>query len=178
VRKNHTCRVGVLLIQARNHFWSQHANDIVTYGVNYLNNLYKNNDFRICRGPYLMFGYNRRTQKMFDHAELIYACHMLRISMNTAIRKEEYMLNFNVDEGASIKEALFLNQLPSPVSISLLRASFLLRLSPASCLLRPLSSVLSLLLPVTCLHVSCLLTFSNTSVVFCFECLFCMVFLH
>ena len=88
---------------------SMQRNDPVTYGVNYLNNLYKNNDFRICRGPYLMFGYNRSTQKMLDHAELIYAGHMLRISMNTAIRNEEYMLNITVDEDASIKEALFFN---------------------------------------------------------------------
>ncbi len=56
-----------------------------------------------------MFGYNSITQKMLNHAELIAAGQMLRISMDTAIANEEYLLNIDAEQGASIKEALFGN---------------------------------------------------------------------
>jgi hypothetical protein len=86
---------------------SKHRNHMVTFVINYLLELYGTSDFRIFKGPYLMFGYDIHTQRILDHDGLRNVARAIMIRMETAIYQGDYSLGISVVDGVNIKKTLF-----------------------------------------------------------------------
>jgi hypothetical protein len=82
-------------------------NHPVTYLVNFHNEVYPNDDFQICNGPYVVYGFNENDGTILDHNELEALAQFIRMRMDTAIQNNLYSIGIPDVAGKLIKQTLY-----------------------------------------------------------------------
>jgi hypothetical protein len=77
-----------------------------TFAVNFHSELYDIDEFRVLKGPAVMFGIDTHSKEVLNHAELEVIARQLENHMFQAINQYGYSLDISVEEGIRIKQMI------------------------------------------------------------------------